>query len=162
MSTTATSPAPSPQPRLEQRILASGLLDLLAGPPGVDGYLEQVRPTWVVRRLPRRGRRRRAPDAGQRHPGAARQSRLGGLSGRPVHPASRVEIDGVAARPAATRPPRSPGLGRELELTVKSPPRGTRLQLPDRAARSPGMVARPRAGRGRLPPSRLASRRGSC
>src|SRR4051794_32864106 len=34
---------------LRGRILGSGALDLLAGPAGIDGYLEQIRPTWATR-----------------------------------------------------------------------------------------------------------------
>src|SRR3954471_11279967 len=40
--------APPKQRLIGKRILGSGLLDLLAGPPGVDGYLEQIRPAWGV------------------------------------------------------------------------------------------------------------------
>src|SRR4029450_11538870 len=45
MSTTTLRP----KGRIGQRLLGSGLLDLLAGPPGVDGYIEQVNPAWAVR-----------------------------------------------------------------------------------------------------------------
>src|SRR5919199_1005100 len=37
--------APRTSSRLGRRALSAGL-DLLAGPAGVDGFLEQVRPTW--------------------------------------------------------------------------------------------------------------------
>src|SRR5882724_9901598 len=46
---TATATAPQKPRLIGRKILGSGLLDLLAGPPGVDGYLEQVRPAWGVR-----------------------------------------------------------------------------------------------------------------
>ena len=46
---TPPTPTAPPRPRrLGRRLLESPLLGLLAGPPGVDGYLEQVRPTWAA------------------------------------------------------------------------------------------------------------------
>src|SRR4051794_12438110 len=41
-------PAPATRTKtgLGRRMLGS--LDLLAGPVGVDGYLEQIRPTWAI------------------------------------------------------------------------------------------------------------------
>src|SRR3954451_9404591 len=45
----ATPIAPQKPRLIGQKILGSGFLDLLAGPPGVDGYLEQIRPAWGVR-----------------------------------------------------------------------------------------------------------------
>src|SRR3954451_15469670 len=42
----ATPIAPQKPRLIGQKILGSGLLDLLAGPPGVDGYLEDGRPAW--------------------------------------------------------------------------------------------------------------------
>jgi stearoyl-CoA 9-desaturase NADPH oxidoreductase len=45
-----TSPRPPlPVRRLGRRLLGSGLLEALAAPHGVDGYLELVRPSWSLR-----------------------------------------------------------------------------------------------------------------
>src|SRR5438045_2717053 len=52
---TATATAPQKPRRIGRKILGSGLLDLLAGPPGVDGYLQQVRRAWGVRERPAEG-----------------------------------------------------------------------------------------------------------
>ena len=113
-------PKPPPRPR---RMLGSGVLDILAGPPGVDGYLEQVKPDLGRPRLSRRGHRRRA-----RRPRTASRSTLrANAPGRASAPdsssrsASRSTACGVRA---ATRRPRSPAPARDLELTVKSHPEG--------------------------------------
>ena len=156
MSTTfaPTSTTGARRPRLERRILTSGLVDLLAGPPGADGYLEQIRPTWIVGacRAEVVGVERQTPDSVTL---AIRANRAweGFQAGQFIQLA--VEIDG-SWRERCYSPASLAGLGRELELTVKSHP-GARLQLParERAARN---GPRPEAGRGRLPPSRPATR----
>src|SRR3954451_22032270 len=87
VSPTTTAPPASAPPRARrvgQKLLGSAFLDLLAGPPGVDGYLEQVRPTWAVRdcRAEVTSVQRQTPDSitlGLRpHPGR------GGMRGGPV------------------------------------------------------------------------------
>ena len=140
---TTTAPPRSPR-RLGQRLLGSGLLDLLAGPPGVDGYLEQIQPDLGGRATaaPRSPRcERLTPDSVTLEP--ARQPRLGGLPGRPVHPARRRD------RRRAAHPLLLAGLGRRHRPRARADgqgaPRGPRLQLPDRARARPGMVARARA-----------------
>src|SRR3954452_11523211 len=125
MSTTSPSrpPVTAPRPRrLGQRLLRSALLDLLAGPPGVDGYLEQVRPTWTVRdcRAEVTSVRRLTPDSvtlGLR----ANLAWEGHRAGQFVNVA--VEIDG-AWRSRCYSPASVAGTGRELEITVKSHPEG--------------------------------------
>jgi ferredoxin-NADP reductase len=120
MSTTA-SPARRSR-RLGQRLLASGLLDLLAGPPGVDGYLEQVKPTWSVRdcRAEIISVRHLTPDSVTL---ALRANRAweGFRAGQFVQVG--VEIDGVR-RARCYSPASVAGTTRELELTVKSHPEG--------------------------------------
>jgi ferredoxin-NADP reductase len=109
-------------PRLGQRLLGSRILDLLAGPAGVDGYLEQVRPTWTVRDC-------RAEVTSVRHgtPDSvtltlrANRSWEGFRAGQFIQVA--VEIDGVW-RTRCYSPASVAGAGRELELTVKSHPEG--------------------------------------
>jgi stearoyl-CoA 9-desaturase NADPH oxidoreductase len=122
-STTAlrSTPVP-PQRRLGQRVLRSGLLDLLAGPPGVDGYLEQVRPTWTVRDC-------RAKVTSVRQ--LTRDSITLGLRANLAWEGSRagqfvdvaVEING-AWRSRCFSPTSVAGAGRELEITVKAHPQG--------------------------------------
>ena len=125
---TISAPPPAPAPRgrparrLGQRLLGSGLLDLLAGPPGVDGYLEQVRPTWAVRdcRAEITSVRRLTPDSitlGLR----TNLAWEGFRAGQFVNLA--VEIDG-AWRSRCYSPSSVAGAGRELEVTVKAHPEG--------------------------------------
>ena len=120
------SPTPVPAPprprRLGRRLLGSSFLDLLAGPPGVDGYLEQVRPTWAVseRRAEVTSVERQTPDSvtlGLR----ANLAWEGFRAGQFVRVA--VEIDG-AWRTRCYSPSSAAGTGRELEITVKSHPEG--------------------------------------
>jgi ferredoxin-NADP reductase len=135
MSTTTTIPPRSR--RLGQRLLGSGILDLLAGPAGVDGYLEQVRPTWAVREC-------RAEITGVRHGTAdsvtltlrANRAWQGFRAGQFVPVA--VEIDGVR-RTRCYSPASAAGTARELELTVKSHPEGLVSNFLIERAR-PGMV----------------------
>ncbi len=117
-----TSPAPPRPRRLGQRLLGSGLLDLLAGPPGVDGYLEQVRPTWAVRerRAEVTSVERQTPDSVTLHL-RANLAWEGFRAGQFVRVA--VEIDG-AWRTRCYSPSSVAGTGRELEITVKSHPEG--------------------------------------
>jgi stearoyl-CoA 9-desaturase NADPH oxidoreductase len=122
MSTAATTPAPPRPRRLGQKLLGSGLLDLLAGPPGVDGYLEQVRPTWAVRdcRAEVTSVERLTPDSvtlGLR----TNLAWEGFRAGQFVRVA--VEIDG-AWRTRCYSPASAAGTGRDLEITVKSHPEG--------------------------------------
>jgi ferredoxin-NADP reductase len=103
-------------------LLGSGLLDLLAGPPGVDGYLEQVRPTWAVNdcRAEVTSAERLTPDSvtlGLR----ANLAWEGFRAGQFVR--LSVEIDG-AWRSRCYSPASIAGTGRELEITVKSHPEG--------------------------------------
>jgi ferredoxin-NADP reductase len=108
--------------RLGQRLLGSGILDLLAGPPGVDGYLEQVNPTWTVRdcRAAVTGVRHGTPDSVTL---TLRVNRAweGFRAGQFIQVA--VEIDGVR-RTRCYSPASAAGRNRELELTVKSHPEG--------------------------------------
>jgi ferredoxin-NADP reductase len=116
MSPTTTTPPR--RRRLGQQLLGSGLLDLLAGPPGVDGYLEQLRPTWSVRerRAEVTSVQRQTPDSvtlGLR----ANLAWEGFRAGQFVNVA--IEIDG-AWRTRCYSPSSPAGTGRELEITVKS------------------------------------------
>jgi ferredoxin-NADP reductase len=110
------------RPRLERRILGSGLLDILAGPPGVDGYLEQLRPTWVVGecRAEVTAVERQTPDSVTL---TLRPNRAweGFQAGQFLQVA--VEIDG-SRRTRCYSPASAAGPGRELEITVKSHPEG--------------------------------------
>ena len=114
------------------RLLGSGLLDLLAGPPGVDGYLEQIRPTWAVR--DRRAEviavERQTPDSVT----LALRANLAweGFRAGPVR-AGRGRDRRRAAHAAATRRPPSAGTGRDARAHRQGASRGPRLQLPDRA-----------------------------
>jgi stearoyl-CoA 9-desaturase NADPH oxidoreductase len=109
-------------PRQAQQARILNLVDLLAGPPGVDGYLEQIRPTWVRREC-------RAQVIGVRHETAdsvtltlrANRTWQGFRAGQFVRVA--VEIDGVR-RTRCYSPASVAGTGREIELTVKSHPDG--------------------------------------
>jgi stearoyl-CoA 9-desaturase NADPH oxidoreductase len=132
-----TTPAPPRPRRLGQRLLGSGLLDLLAGPPGVDGYLEQVRPTWSV------NERRAQVTSVERHTSdsvtlglRANLAWEGFRAGQFINVG--VEIDG-AWRTRCYSPSSVAGSGRQLEITVKSHPEGlVSNHLIERA--HPGMV----------------------
>ena len=107
---------------LARRILGSGALDLLAGPAGVDGYLEQVRPTWSIRdcRAEVTAVERTTPDSvtlALRANRAWRGFRAGQFLG------IGIEIDG-ARRTRCYSPASAAGAGRNLEITVKSHPEG--------------------------------------
>jgi ferredoxin-NADP reductase len=122
---------------LGQRLLGSRTLDLLAGPAGVDGYLEQVRPTWTARdcRAEVTAVRHQTPDSVTL---SLRANRVweGFRAGQFVQVA--VEIDG-ARRTRCYSPASVAGPSRELELTVKSHPEGRVSNfLIERA--DPGMV----------------------
>jgi ferredoxin-NADP reductase len=135
MSTTTTTPRKSR--RLSQRLLGSGLLDLLAGPPGVDGYLEQVKPTWTVRdcRAAITGLRHETPDSVTLTLRANRNWE-GFRAGQFIQ--LGVEIDGVR-RTRCYSPASVAGKALELELTVKSHPEGRVSNFLIENAR-PGMV----------------------
>lgn len=106
--------------RLGRRLLGS--LDLLAGPAGVDGYLEQIRPTWSIRdcRAEVTAVRRTTPDSVTLSLRANRAWR-GFRAGQFLQVA--VEIDG-ARRTRCYSPACAAGTGRDLEITVKSHPEG--------------------------------------
>jgi stearoyl-CoA 9-desaturase NADPH oxidoreductase len=120
MNSTAT--APPKRRQIGKSILGSGLLDLLAGPPGVDGYLEQVRPAWGVRE-----RRAEVTAADRRTPDSVTLSLRGNLAwegfdaGQFVQVA--VTIDG-SRRTRCYSPASAAGPGRSFELTVKAHPEG--------------------------------------
>jgi stearoyl-CoA 9-desaturase NADPH oxidoreductase len=121
-TTTTTAPPRSRKPRLERRILTSGLLDLLAGPPGVDGYLEQIRPTWVMGacRAEVVGVERSTPDSVTLR---LRANRAWEGFGPGQFIQLAVEIDG-SWRERCYSPASAACAGRELELTVKACPEG--------------------------------------
>jgi stearoyl-CoA 9-desaturase NADPH oxidoreductase len=132
MSPTTTAAAPS-----RRALPGLGLLDLIAGPHGIDGYLEQISPTMVTGEC-------RAEVVAVRH-GTADSVTLtlrpnrnwrGARAGQFVQ--LSVEIDGV--RRTRCYSPASPeGSGRELEITVKRHPDGLVSNfLADHA--KPGMV----------------------
>jgi len=107
---------------LGSRILGSGALDLLAGPAGLDGYLEQIRPTWAIRDCRAEVIRveRTTPDSvtlGLRANRAWRGFRPGQFL------QIGIEIDG-ARRTRCYSPACVAGPGRDLEITVKSHPEG--------------------------------------
>ena len=81
MSTTTTA---APQSRRSNPGLE--LLDLMAGPPGIDGYLEQISPMMVTGECRAQVARRRARHRGERHPDPAPEPRLGRPPRRPVRP----------------------------------------------------------------------------
>jgi ferredoxin-NADP reductase len=138
---------------MRRETLTSGLLDLLAGPPGVDGYLEQLRPTWVVGacRAEIVGVERSTPDSVTLR---LRANRVweGFRAGQFIQ--LGVEIDGSWSERCYS-PAAAAGLGRELELTVKSHPRGLVSNFLLAQARV-GMVVRLRQAEGdfRLPDRR--------
>jgi ferredoxin-NADP reductase len=114
-ATATAAPSRRPLPGL-------GLLDLMAGPPGVDGYLEQISPMLVTGEC-------RAEVVAVRH--GTEDSVTLGLRPNRVWQGARagqfvqvsVEIDGV--RHTRCYSPASPeGSGRELEITVKRHPEG--------------------------------------
>jgi ferredoxin-NADP reductase len=151
MPSTATAP---PKPRLiGRKILGSGFLDLLAGPPGIDGYLEQVRPAWGVR-----DRRAEVIAADRLTPDSVTLSLHGNLAwegseaGQFVRVA--VEIDG-SRRTRCYSLASAAGPGRTLELTVKAHPEGLVSNFLIETGR-PGMVVGlgPAEGDFRLPPER--------
>jgi ferredoxin-NADP reductase len=119
---TATAIAPQKPRRIGQKILGSGLLDLLAGPPGVDGYLEQVRRAWGVRE-----RRAEVIAADRRTPDSVTLSLRANLAwegseaGQFVQVA--VEING-SRRTRCYSLASAAGPGRMIELTVKAHPDG--------------------------------------
>jgi stearoyl-CoA 9-desaturase NADPH oxidoreductase len=139
--------------RLEQRILKSGLADLLAGPPGVDGYLEQVSPLWVrgACRAKIVGVERSTPDSVTLALHANRAWE-GFRAGQFVRVG--VEIEG-SWRERCYSPASVAGLDRELELTVKRDPAGLVSSFLFANAR-PGMVLRLSQAQGdfRLPDRR--------
>jgi stearoyl-CoA 9-desaturase NADPH oxidoreductase len=156
MSTTSTATTAAPAStsrRLERRILGSGILDLLAGPPGVDGYLEQVRPTWVVGacRAEVVGAQRSTPESVTLTIRANRAWE-GFEAGQFIQ--LGVEIDG-AWRERCYSPASVAGLGRELELTVTRHADGLVSNFLFANAR-PGMILglRQAAGDFRLPDRR--------
>ncbi len=132
MSPTTTATAPS-----RRAIPGLGLLDLIAGPHGIDGYLEQISPTMVTGEC-----RAEVVAAGHGTEDSVtltlRPNRAwrGLRAGQFVQVA--VEIDGV--RHTRCYSPASPeGAGRELEITVKRHPDGLVSNfLADRA--KPGMT----------------------
>jgi stearoyl-CoA 9-desaturase NADPH oxidoreductase len=97
-------------------------LDLLAGPAGIDGYLEQIRPTWSIRdcRAEVTNVRRTTPDSVTLDLRANRAWQ-GFRAGQFLQVA--VEIDG-ARRTRCYSPACAAGTGRHLEITVKSHPEG--------------------------------------
>jgi stearoyl-CoA 9-desaturase NADPH oxidoreductase len=123
MSATLSNPRPKAGRRsFGRRVLSSGVFDLLAGPAGVDGYLEQVRPTWTVRdcRAELTAVRRSTPDSVTLKLRANRAWE-GFRAGQFLQLA--IEIDGVR-RSRCYSPASVAGPGRDLELTVKSHPEG--------------------------------------
>jgi len=132
MSPPTTAAAPS-----RRAIPGLGLLDLIAGPHGIDGYLGQISPTMVTGEC-------RAEVVAARHGTedsvtlTLRPNRVwqGARAGQFVQVS--VEIDGV--RHTRCYSPASPeGSGRELEITIKRHPDGLVSNfLADHA--QPGMV----------------------
>jgi ferredoxin-NADP reductase len=128
----ATASAPS-----RRRGIPARLLDAIAGPHGIDGYLEQINPTLVTGEC-------RAEVVAARHGTGdsvtltLRANRAwGGLRAGQFVQVS-IEIDGV--RHTRCYSPASPeGAGRELEITIKRHPDGrVSNYLADHA--QPGMV----------------------
>lgn len=132
MSPTTTAPASS-----RRTIPGSGLLDLMAGPPGIDGYLEQISPMLVTGEC-------RAEVLTVEHGTedsvtlTMRPNRVwqGVRAGQFVQVS--IEIDGVRHTRCYSSAS-SEGSGRELEITVKRHPDGLVSNfLADHA--HPGMV----------------------
>ena len=132
MSTTSTPPAPK-----HRSLPGAGLLDLMAGPPGIDGYLEQINPMLVT------GECRAQVLAAVRGTEESvtltlRPNRVwqGARAGQFVQVS--VEIDGVR-HTRCYSPASAEGSGRELEITVKRHPEGLVSNFLADHAR-PGMV----------------------
>jgi stearoyl-CoA 9-desaturase NADPH oxidoreductase len=131
------SPASTAIAAPRRGIPAAGLLDLMAGPPGIDGYLEQINPMLVT------GECRAEVLAVTHGTGDSvtltlRPNRVwqGFRAGQFVHVS--VEIDGVR-HTRCYSPASAEGSGRMLEITVKRHPEGLVSNfLADRAR--PGMV----------------------
>jgi ferredoxin-NADP reductase len=135
----------SPVPRSRRLgILGAGLLDLFAGPPGVDGYLEQVKPTWSVRDC-----RAEVTTVGHLTPDSvtltlrANRAWQGFRAGQFIQVG--VEIDGVR-RTRCYSPASVAREGRELELTIKSHPEGLVSNFLIEHARPGMLVALEQAG----------------
>lgn len=120
-----------------RRIIRSGALDLLAGPAGLDGYLEQIRPTWAIRDCRAEVVRveRTTPDSVTLSLRANRAWR-GFRAGQFLQ--IGVEIDG-ARRTRCYSPASAARGGRDLEISVKSHPEGLVSNHLIESAR-PGMV----------------------
>jgi stearoyl-CoA 9-desaturase NADPH oxidoreductase len=105
-----------------QRLLASRTAEAFAGVHGVDGYLEQVNPTWAVHdcRAEVTGVERLTPDSVTLRL-RANAAWEGHRAGQFIQLA--VEIGG-ARRTRCYSPSSVAGSGRELELTVRSHPGG--------------------------------------
>jgi ferredoxin-NADP reductase len=133
----ASNTTRSRRPLPGRRLLTSKALDLLAGPAGVDGYLEQIRPTWAQRecRAEVTAVRRTTSDSvtlALRANGAWQGFRAGQFVG------VAVEIDGVR-RVRCYSPACAEGSSRDLEITVKRHPDGLVSNHLLSSAR-PGMV----------------------
>ncbi len=136
-----------------KRILGSGLVDLLAGPPGIDGYLEQIRPAWAVR-----DRRAEVIAADRRTPDSVTLSLRANLAWDGIEAGQFVQVAVAIDGSRRTRfysPSSAAGSGRSLELTVKAHPEGLVSNFLIENAR-PGMVLGlgPAEGDFRLPPER--------
>lgn len=129
--------AGTPRRRLGRKLLGSGILDLLAGPAGVEGYIEQLNPAWAVRdcRAVVTAVRRMTPESVTLELRANRNWQ-GFEAGQFTQ--IGVEIDGVR-RTRCYSPASAAGTSRDLELTIKSHPEGRVSNfLIERAL--PGMV----------------------
>jgi ferredoxin-NADP reductase len=131
------SPTTTPTEPTGRSIPGLGLLDLMAGPPGIDGYLEQISPMLVTGEC-------RAEVVAVSH--TTEDSVTLSLRPNSVWQGARagqfvqvsVEIDGV--RHSRCYSPASPqDSGRELEITVKRHPDGLVSNFLADHAR-PGMV----------------------
>lgn len=137
MSGIETGTGAGRRPGLGRRLLASKTLEAFAGVHGVDGYLEQVNPTWTVhdRRAEVTRVERLTPDSVTLTL-RANSAWEGHAAGQFIQLA--VEIDG-SRKTRCYSPASAAGPGRELELTVKSHPEGLVSNfLLERA--HPGMV----------------------
>ncbi len=131
-------PATVPRPRLGRRLLGSSLLDVLAGPHGVDSYLELVRPAWSLKDV-------RAEIVSVRRPTAdsvtltlrPNQNWRGFSAGQYVRVA--VEIDGVRHTRCYSPACSAHSVADHLELTVKAHPDGFVSRFLNEEAQ-PGMV----------------------
>jgi len=133
MSPTATATAPSHR----RRIPARRLFDAIAGPHGIDRYLEQISPTLVIGECRAEVVEARRGTADSVALNLRPNRAWKGLRAGQFVQVS-VEIDGV--RHTRCYSPASPeGSGRELEITVKRHPDGLVSNfLADHA--EPGMV----------------------